>query len=108
NGKAGVFPFCAVSLNAQQQVLGEKGSTFTAENGLMQGPQCRLNFWPYFSERQSETPRMFVAEDGRIAVIVDHNEFGTPSNRHGKARSEHHIDKQAQAWGPAFTGAEDG
>ena len=60
-GEARVFPFSAVPLDAQQQVLGKKGAAFACKNGLMQGPKLRLDFGPHVAKGQAEGPGVLVA-----------------------------------------------
>ena len=94
-GEARIFPFeTAAPLDLDEKVFGKKRSTRSVQNSFMQGSELRLHFWPRLLKWQTESRRVFVAEDGAVAVIVNHHKFGTPADTHGKTRSEHNVYNQ--------------
>ncbi len=107
-GEACVFPFSAVPLDTQKQVFGKKGAALAGKNRLMQRPELRLDFGPHLVKRQAESPRMLLAKNRLIAVVVDHREIGPPPHRHRKARCEHDVDKQSKTGRPAVGRAKRG
>jgi hypothetical protein len=109
DGKATVFPIGrAVALDFDKKILCKERAARSAQDGLVQRPELRLNFRPRLMKRQAEGHRMLVAEDRPVAVIIDHHEFGAPPDAHWKPRSEHDFYDQRQTGRPILGRSEDG
>lgn len=50
----------------------------------MQRPEPRLNLGPDLVKRQAQRPRVLVAKNWTITVVVDHHELGPPTHGMGK------------------------
>jgi hypothetical protein len=79
-----------------QALYAAEGAALAAEDSFMQRPQLGLNFRPHLAERQAECPRMLIAEDRTIAIVVNHHKIWTPTHSHRKTRSEHEVHNQRE------------
>ena len=94
----------ALSLDRQQQVLVPRRRA-AGQDSFGHGPDDVPDFGPDLVAGRSDRPRMLVAKDGAVPVVVDLDEIGPPPDQHGESTAEHHADNGPQAGGPGFRSA---
>lgn len=66
----------------------------------MAGVELRPDLGPRFPSRASQRPRMLVAENRAVPLVVDQDEVRSPAQRHREGRRQDQIDRQGQAFRP--------
>ena len=91
-------------VHEEQQVLGP-GGPLGAQDFVVEGADDGPDFAPALRTALAQRPRVLIAEDRAVAVVVELDGVRAPPEEHGKGRAQADIECGAQALGPALDGA---